>query len=320
MQVTSSTKVAYLGPQGTFTHEALLSQTDLAAARHLPLGSFWEVLDAVARGAADVALVAIENSIEGTVNATVDQLVFSQELWIVRELEISVAQSLVGLAGTDLASVKTVLSIPVATAQCRNWLAAHLPAAQEAPSASTADAVRQVAQAQDAAVVAIGPKHAAALYGLEVLAADIEDHDRNTTRFVLVARPDWGIPPPTGHDKTTVVCFQSSDHPGSLHTILGQFAARNLNLTKLESRPTKKALGEYCFVIDIEGHLADEVVADCLRDLHATLPAIKFLGSYPAGGADVAERRQAASEAWAAADMWVSGLRGHLGTGTGTAR
>jgi prephenate dehydratase len=172
-----------------------------------------------------------------------------------------------------------------------------------------------VAEAQDPQVVAIGTGHAAELYGLEVLASGIEDNDANVTRFVLVARPDWGIPAPTGHDKTSIVCFQSSDHPGSLHMILGQFAARNLNLTKLESRPTKKALGEYCFVIDIDGHLADEVVADCLRDLHATLPAIKFLGSYPAGGEHGEQRRQAASSAWRSADGWMRDLRGHLDIG-----
>ena len=129
---------------------------------------------------------------------------------------------------------------------------------------------------------------------------------------MVVARPQWGIPAPTGHDKTSIVCFQSSDHPGSLHMILGQFAARNLNLTKLESRPTKKALGEYCFVIDVEGHVADEVLADCLRDLHATLKALKFLGSYPAGGAQGQQRREAASAAWLAADNWIQGLRDHF--------
>lgn len=311
--MTPATKVAYLGPVGTFTEQALLGEPDLARAQRAAMASFRDVLQAVSAGDADLALVAIENSIEGTVRATVDELIFSHELWIVREVETAITQSLIGLAGTDLASVKKVISIPVATAQCRTWLAGNLPTAEEIPSPSTADAVRQVAEAGDPQLVAIGPSHAAGLYGLEVLADGIEDHDGNTTRFVLVARPDWGIPAATGHDKTSIVCFQSSDHPGSLHTILGQFAARNLNLTKLESRPTKKALGEYCFVIDLDGHVSDEVVADCLRDLHATLPAIKFLGSYPAGGGPGEKRRQAATEAWAAADRWVAGLREHLG-------
>ncbi len=312
MRVTSSTTVAYLGPTGTFTEEALLSQPDLAAARHLALNSFSDVLDAVGEKEADLGLVALENSIEGTVNITLDKLIFSHELWIVRELQLPVAQCLVGLPGTRLAEVTKVVSMPVATAQCRGWLAANLGRVEEEASPSTADAVRRVADGRDNRVCAIGTRRAAEVHGLEVLAAGIEDHDGNTTRFALVARPEWGIPAPTGHDKTSIVCFQSSDHPGSLHTILGQFAARNLNLTKLESRPTKKALGEYCFVIDVDGHLADEVVADCLRDLHASLPAVKFLGSYPAGGAEGAERRREATDAWLAADAWLRELRGHL--------
>jgi len=313
VQVTPATTVAYLGPEGTFTEEALLGQPDLAAAHRVPLASFWDVLEAVDRHHADVGLVAIENSIEGTVNVTLDRLIFAHDLWIVRELQLAVTQSLVGLPGSHIEELKRVVSMPVATAQCRTWLAANLPDAEQEPTTSTADAVRHVARAHDPQLAAIGTARAAALYGLEVLASGIEDHDGNTTRFVVVAPPSWGIPPPTGHDKTSIVCFQSADRPGSLHMILGQFAARNLNLTKLESRPTKRALGDYCFVIDIDGHLADEVVADCLRDLHATLPSIKFLGSYPAGGADGAQRRQAASDAWLAADDWIRDIRGHLG-------
>ena len=312
MQVTPATTVAYLGPQGTFTEEALLAEPDLASAQRVPLGSFWDVLSAVGSGGADLGLIAMENSIEGTVNLALDPLIFSHELWIVRELQLGVRQCLVGLAGSRPELVKKLISIPVATAQCRTWLSRHLPAAEEEPSPSTAEAVRRVAEARDPQIAAIGTRHAASLYGLEVLANKIEDNDGNTTRFVLVARPDWGIPAPTGHDKTSIVCFQSSNHPGSLHTILGQFAARNLNLTKLESRPTKQALGEYCFVIDLDGHIADEVIADCLRDLHATLPAIKFLGSYPAAGPGSELRRLEASNAWRAADAWVADLRGHL--------
>ena len=137
-------------------------------------------------------------------------------------------------------------------------------------------------RATDAA--AIAPRLAAERYGLAILAEDVEDHPENQTRFVPVARAR--VPRATGHDKTSIVCFQRADHPGSLHGILGQFAARNINLTKLESRPTKRNLGDYCFVIDLSGHLSDEVIADCLRDLHAGLAGVKFLGSYPAAGAD----------------------------------
>lgn len=312
MLVTSSTKVAYLGPTGTFTEEALLTQEDLASAHRTAHRSFWDVMDAVAGGACELGVVALENSIEGTVNVTLDKLVFEHELWIVREMEISVAQCLMGTPGARLEDLKRVISMPVATAQCRSWLAANAGGAHFEAAPSTADAARQVAEANDPRVAAIGTRRAATLYGLGVLASDIEDHDFNTTRFVVVARPEWGIPAPTGHDKTSIVCFQSSDHPGSLHMILGQFSARNLNLTKLESRPTKKALGEYCFVIDFDGHIGDEVVADCLRDLHATLPAVKFLGSYPAAGEEGEQRRQAASTAWACADDWVRSLRSRI--------
>src|SRR5205085_2485989 len=149
---------------------------------------------------------------------------------------------------------------------------------------STAEAARLIAEGgpDTAGAAAVGTALAAKLYGLDVLAEGIEDHDGNSTRFVTVARPEVGIPEPTGHDKTTIVCFQKADQPGSLHGILGQFTARNINLTKLESRPTKHTLGDYCFIIDLEGHIDDEVVADCLRDLHAQLRNLKFLGSYPA--------------------------------------
>jgi prephenate dehydratase len=128
---------------------------------------------------------------------------------------------------------------------------------------------------------------------------------------VAVARSR--VPKPTGHDKTSIVCFQRADHPGSLYGILGQFAARNINLTKLESRPTKQGLGDYCFVIDLSGHLGDEVIADCLRDLHASLAGLKFLGSYPAAGAQGPAMRQRADAAWQAADEWLGGLRSSIG-------
>jgi prephenate dehydratase len=141
-----------------------------------------------------------------------------------------------------------------------------------------------------------------------VLATDIEDHADNQTRFVLVSR-DHGIPAPTGHDKTTIVVFQRADRPGSLLAILQEFAARAINLTKLESRPTKRALGDYCFVIDLEGHVADAVVADCLRDLKSKVADVKFLGSYPAAGEVGPTRRRDVEAAWQAADAWITALQ-----------
>ncbi len=317
--VAPGASIGFLGPRGTFTEEALRGDARLAAGDLQPMRSFVHVLDAVSSGQIDYGFVAIENSIEGTVSITMDQLVFEQELIIVAEVVLPVTQNLVGPPGMALSEVKRVVSFPHATGQCRNWLASHLPDAEEVAASSTAEAVRQIGENgadRDGQTAAIGTALAASLYGLDVLAAGIEDHDDNATRFVLVSRPASGIPEPTGHDKTSVVCFQSADHPGSLHGILGQFSARDLNLVKLESRPTKKGLGDYCFIIDFEGHVADEVVADCLRDLHAGLRSLKFLGSYPAAGESGAGARRAATEAWQAADRWIAAIRSNIRGGT----
>lgn len=314
--VAPQASIGFLGPRGTFTEEALRSDPGLAGADLRPMRSFVHVFEAVTSGELDYGFLAIENSIEGTVSITMDQLVFEQELLIVGEVVLPVTQNLLGPPGLSLADVKQVVSFPHATGQCRGWMAANLPDVDEVAATSTAEAVRQVGEGLagggpfgDGHTAAIGTALAASLYGLEVLAAGIEDHRDNSTRFVLVTRPDNGIPAPTGHDKTSVVCFQSADRPGSLHGILGQFSARDLNLVKLESRPTKKGLGDYCFIIDFEGHVADEVVADCLRDLHAGLRSLKFLGSYPAAGPHGAGARKAASEAWKAADDWIGAIR-----------
>ena len=306
-------RIGYLGPPGTFSEEALLSEPDLAAGEVVPLATFPDVVAAVESGETDLGFLAIENSIEGTVNTNLDALVFERDLLIVREVVLVIQQNLLAPPGTRIEDIKRVVSYPHATAQCRRWLRQHLPGVEEVAAASTAEGVRIVGQESPEATAAIGTQLAASHYGLAVMATDIEDHDDNATRFVLVARPEFGIPAPTGHDKTSIVCFQFDDKPGSLHGILGQFTARNINLTKLESRPTKKGLGDYCFIIDLDGHIDDEVVADCLRDLHATLPTLKFLGSYPAAGAKGPQRRRDAEAAWKAADDWIGGLRSRIG-------
>ena len=302
-----ATTVAYLGPEATFSQEALLSQPDLARAVQVPLASITAVLEAVAQGEADLGFVPMENAIEGTVSATIDGLIHDVDLHIQREVVMDIHLHLMAPPGTAPGDVRAVSSYPHALAQCQKFLARELPGAEQRAANSTADAARVLGETGAAGEAAIAPRLAAERYGLVILAEDVEDHPENQTRFVLVGRER--VPPPTGHDKTSIVCFQRADHPGSLHGILGQFAARNINLTKLESRPTKQGLGDYCFVIDLSGHLGDEIVADCLRDLHVSLAGVKFLGSYPAGGEHGPEQRRQADAAWQAADDWLGRLR-----------
>ena len=304
-------RVAYFGPPGTFTEEALLTQADLSAGKREPYSSVPEVIAAVEGGDADVGLVPIENMIEGSVSVTLDTLAFDSELLIQREVDLPVSLNLCVKPGVSLADVRMVVSFPHAIAQCRGWLAKKLPSAESRASHSTSDAAREVSKSKRTDMAAICNRLAAELYGLEVLATDIEDHPENQTRFVLVGQ---GIPSPTGHDKTSIVCFQREDRPGSLLSILHEFAARAVNLTKLESRPTKRGLGDYCFFIDCEGHVSDEIIADAMRNLAAKQADVKFLGSYPVGGpleAGVA-RRRAAGRAWKHASVWVESLRAQI--------
>jgi prephenate dehydratase len=299
-------RIGFLGPLGTFTEQALLSQDDLAAMELVPLTSIPDVLAATESGEVDLGFVPIENAIEGTVNVAIDPLAFEHELLIQREVVIGVHLNLMALPGTALADVTAVLSIPVANAQVRGWLTANLPGVPTIAANSTAEAAQQVGRDRVPGMAAVAPAVAAELYGLEILATEIEDHPENKTRFLLVA-PD-AVPAATGHDKTSIVCFQSADRPGSLLGILQEFAARALNLTKIESRPTKQSLGDYCFVIDFEGHVADDVVGDCLRELKAKYD-VKFLGSYPAAGEHGAAVRREAAAAWRDADAWLRALR-----------
>ncbi len=307
---TARRRIGFLGPEGTFTEQALLLQDDLASDDLVPMATIGEVLAAADEGTIDLGFVGIENSIEGTVNATIDALAFEHELLIQREVELGIQLNLLAPAGVAMSDITRVLTFPVAAGQCRTWLATNLPDAEVVAANSNAEGARLVAEEHDGISAAVAPSLAAKIYGLEVLANDIEDHPENTTRFVLVARDR--IPPATGHDKTTIVVFQRTDRPGSLLAILQEFAARAINLTKLESRPTKKGLGDYCFIIDLEGHLSDELVADCLRDVRSKVEDIKLLGSYPAAGEHGPAVRREAEEAWRTADAWIKDQKAKL--------
>ena len=290
--------VAFLGPAGTFTEQALHTQSDLTQGRLEPVASIPEVLHSVAEGHADLGFVPIENAIEGTVNL------------IRREVVIGINLNLLAPAGVRLGDITRVVSIPVATAQCWKYLHDHLPGVRIDAANSTAEAAEHIARDADGHSAAIAPARSAEVYSLAILAADIEDHPENKTRFVAVARD--GVPAPSGHDKTSIVVFQRADVPGSLLAILQEFAARSINLTKLESRPTKVSLGDYCFIIDLDGHIDDELVADALRAIHAKQAQVKFLGSYPAAGEHGAAVREEVQTSWRLADEWISRLRGQI--------
>jgi prephenate dehydratase len=273
------TRLAYLGPPGTFTEEALLSMQDERDAELIPMATVPDVVRSVEHGEADAGLVPIENSIEGSVNVTLDALAFgSDRIQIQAEIIRRIRHALLGLKGTSPQQITDVVSHPHATAQCREYISRELSRANVHAANSTAEAAQDVAARADGAWAAIGTPLAAELYGLTVLASDIEDREENSSRFVLLGSTR---PQPTGSDKTSVVCFIEKDRPGSLLAILHEFSDRQINLTKLESRPTKERLGEYCFFIDMEGHVDEPPVQYAIDSLRTKILEVKVLGSYP---------------------------------------
>ena len=300
-------RIGYLGPRGTFHDAALRTQPDLAAAEAVPLPSIQDVIAATAAGELDAGFVAIENAIEGTVGVTADALAFDVDLLIQREVILDVRLALMAVPGTPLSDIHTVVSFAHALGQCRSYLRSKLPGVTTEAAASTAEAARVVGEKRPPGVAALAPSQAAELYDLEILEPAVEDHPENRTRFYLVTRE--GIPAATGHDKTSLVVYQKADVPGSLANILQEFSARNINLTRLESRPTRRGLGDYCFLIDAEGHIVDEVLADALRNLKMKQADVKFLGSYPAGGEHAEHRRSEAMDAWEDAQAWMRDLQ-----------
>jgi prephenate dehydratase len=304
------TTYAYLGPQGTFTEAALRQVVAVDAAEHVvhPMASVDAVLSALRDGEVDAAMVPIENSVEGGVAATLDALANGSPLRVVREVLVPITFVLAARPGTRLQDVRRVSSHPHGWAQCRGWVSAHLPDARYLPALSTAGAAESLASGDGDSDAALCAPLAAERFGLEVLAEDVGDHTTAVTRFVLVSRPG-PLSEPTGNDKTTVVVFQRDDRPGGLLELLEQFSTRGINLSRIESRPTGDALGQYCFSIDCEGHVREARVAEALMGLHRTCTEVRFVGSYPrADGGTTIASDATSDDAFTSARAWLDRL------------
>lgn len=275
-------RLAYLGPEGTFSHEAAL-QVAPEGAELIPAAGVPTALAMVRRGEAEGAVVPIENSVEGGVNATLDSLASGDPLVIVAEMTVNIMFTLSAAPGThpDLRSLKRIATHPHAWAQCRGWLAEHVGDPVHIPTTSTAEAAKLLATDPHPGFdAALSSQTSVDRYGLEVLAREVADNSHAVTRFVLVA-PAGTIPPMTGADKTTVQATLPGNQAGALLNMLEQFSARGVNLSRIESRPAGGTFQSYAFSMDLEGHIFEHRIQQALTGLHRTCPEVRFLGSYP---------------------------------------
>ncbi len=267
-------KLAYLGPPGTYSEQAAL---EVEGAVLMPFGTISAAVRAAEDGAADAAVVPVENSLEGAVTQTVDILIHHTELRIRQEIVLPIHHSLLTQPGVGPRDVSVIYSHPQALAQCRAYVARNLPGAEPVASLSTAAAVSDM-QNSDRPAAAISSERAAELFGVDATDRNIEDVRNNRTRFVMLAPRDT---PRSGHDKTSI-CFDfREDAAGILHGALGELATRNINMIKIESRPDRRSLGRYVFLLDIEGHREDGIVSAALNGIRARATMFKVLGSYP---------------------------------------
>jgi prephenate dehydratase len=269
---------AYLGPVGTFTWIALGQVEEARGSEWVAVNNVGEALAAVERGDVIAAMIAVENSIEGGVSAAQDALASSSGLQILGEYLVPVNFDVVVRRGTELANVRVIEAHPVAYAQCRIWLEANLPHHEHLPATSNVAAARGLNDT-DRADAAIAPHGYAEHADLAVVGDNVGDNPNAVTRFVLIGRRQR-VAAPTGTDKTTLIVELPDDRPGGLLEMLEQFATRGVNLSLLESRPIGDELGRYRFVIDLDGHVEDERVADALLGLKRFSPGVQFLGSY----------------------------------------
>ena len=270
-----ATKLAYLGPEGTYSEQAAIDydpQLERVAYNAIP-----SVVGAADKREVKEAIVPIENSLEGTVTFTVDLLIHESDLKIRGEVVVPIHHCLLTDPGTRLDQIEVVYSHPQALAQCRRYLTRNLPNAENVASLSTAGAVSDMRESRHTAA-AISSRRAAEIFEATIVDANIEDVSNNQTRFVVLGETDSG---PTGRDRTSI-CFDfSHDSPGVLYDTLGELARRDINMIKIESRPDRRSLGQYVFLIDLEGHREDEVIRDALQGIRSRASMFKILGSYP---------------------------------------
>lgn len=268
-------RLGFLGPPGTFTEEAALLYD--ANAKLVPLPSISAVGSGVVSGMVEEGVVAIENSIEGSVTDTLDLLIHGSDLAIKYEVVLPIRHCLLVQPGAQANDIKVVYSHPQALAQSRRFLERCFPKAQMEAALSTAAGVEEVKKS-DGSVAAVATRRAADLYGVHVLASDIQETATNVTRFVVLATQDH---PPTGADRTSLCFSFDDDRPGILVEVLGELASRNINLGKIESRPSKDVLGRYIFLVDLFGHRHDPPVSEALRRIGEISSRLRVFGSYP---------------------------------------
>ncbi|GAA0194678.1 MULTISPECIES: prephenate dehydratase [Glutamicibacter] len=302
-------RYAYLGPSGTFTEAALLQVPGADEAERVPAANVNEALAMVLEGSVDGAMVPIENSVEGGVSATLDAIARADHLQIVREVLVPITFVLAVREDIDaLEQITQISTHSVAWAQCRGWVQANIPGAEFIQGSSTAAAAVGLQDPEQHHQAAICSPLVAHDRNLKVLVEGVEDNLGAVTRFFLVTRPG-PLPAPTGVDKTTLIVPLPEDKPGALMALLEQFAARGVNLSRIESRPTGTGLGSYFFSVDIDGHLAEERVAAALTGLHRLCPDLKFLGSYNAAeGITPSIDSHNSNEAFIRAREWVGQL------------
>jgi prephenate dehydratase len=300
------TRYSYLGPNGTFTEAALRTVTTSNDSL-VPYANVTAALDAVRKGEAERALVPIENSVEGVVARTLDELAIGDPLVIYGEITLPVSFALLVSKGNKDREIKKIATHPHAEAQCRSYIAKNYPNAEIIISSSTAAAAAALGKGEFDA--AIASANAADAYGLEILDSNIGDNDGAVTRFVLVGKPG-NVPTATGHDRTSLAAFIGADHAGALLEVLTEFAVRGVNLTFIQSRPTGRELGHYHFIIDAEGHINDERVGDALTGLRRICEDVRYLGSYPrADKVAPTTTKSTIDESFRSADEWLGEVR-----------